>query len=574
MASKIRVLDDHTINQIAAGEVIENPASVVKELVENSLDAGATDIHVEIRAGGRQLIRVTDNGSGMTEDDALLCFERHATSKIRAHDDLNSVLTMGFRGEAMPSIAAISKLTLLTCAEESVGTLVVVDGGRLLQCVPAARSQGTTIEVKSLFFNVPARRKFQKSPSHDANDILRMMTQLALAHPEVRLQLVNNQSSVLETTVGPFQDRVKDVLGEDFLRDMRFIEHSEGSFRLLGFVGSPQASRPNRTGQFLLLNRRAVSCPAVAYAIRDAYGTALGTHRFPAFALHLTVPGELVDVNVHPQKREVRLRRVEQMKQLLEQAVDRALNPVQPVMLATSIPLETVPLETVPWKPSAMDWQPQARQIEPERLIHSPNPSLLQQPKSPTPPSAISTIPGYIILDSRTCSPDQVGLWLLDQRAAHQRIVFERLQSSESKAESQPLLIPQIHQLPPADAASLCAYLPQLHTLGYEISDLGKSTFAIHAVPVELERADLKTVLHEFLEELSENSDRDDKVRGLARAASRIAMPKNRWISMEEARRLLKDLVCCSSPWVCPYGRPTRACISTDQLAKFMEKAL
>ncbi len=569
MASKIRVLDDHTINQIAAGEVVENPASVVKELVENSLDAGATDIHVEIRAGGRQLIRVTDNGCGMQQDDALLCLERHATSKIRAHDDLNSVLTMGFRGEAMPSIAAISKLTLLTCASGEEGTLIVVDGGRILQCGPAARTQGTTIEVKSLFFNVPARRKFQKSPAYDANDILRVVTQLALAHPEVRLQLINDQSSMLDAASGSFQERVKSVLGEDFLRDMRFIEQSEEALHVSGFVGSPQASRPNRMGQFLLLNRRAVSCPAVSYAIREAYGTALGTHRFPVFALHLTVPGELVDVNVHPQKREVRLRRTEHIKQLLQRAVDCSLHPMD----SSPFPAPRAELETVAWAASQENWTPQRN----ESVVAAVIPSLPFSFTAPSPPpvaapSPVSTIPGYVILDPRTCPTTSEGLWLLDQRAAHQRVVFERMQDRGSQAEAQQLLIPQTYEFSPSEAASLRESIVKLDCLGYEISDLGQNTFVVHAVPVELERADLKAILQGFLEELSEGSTSNDQARRLARAASRLAMPKNRWISMDEARKLLKALVQCASPWICPYGRPTIACISADQLAKCMEK--
>ena len=570
MASKIRVLDEHTINQIAAGEVIENPASVVKELVENSLDAGAAEIHVEIRAGGRQLIRVTDNGCGMSEDDALLCLERHATSKIRAHDDLNAVSTMGFRGEAMPSIAAISKFTLLTCAQGEEGTLLAVDGGKIVQCGPAVRSQGTTIEVKSLFFNVPVRRKFQKTPVHDANDILRMMTQLALANPEVRFALVNNQSSMLEAAAGSFHDRVKNVLGDDFLREMRFVEQSAGDLHLKGFVGSSQASRPNRMGQFLLLNRRPVSCPAVAYAIREAYGTALGTHRFPAFVLHLTIPGELVDVNVHPQKREVRLRRTEPIKQLLQQSVDRALN------LRTSLPLSQPKeaLETVPWVAPRESWSSVRAEARPLSMLSLPVPHPAASIVQPliTPPSPVSTIPGYVILDARTCPMPGEGLFLLDQRAAHQRIVLERTEKKESTAESQPLLIPQTHEFSPPEAASLREFLADLHCLGYEISDLGKNTFAVHAVPLELERADLKTVLREFLDELSASSHESDRLRRMVQAASRLAMPKNRWISMEEARRLLTALVRCACPWVCPYGRPTIACISSDQLAKFMEK--
>ena len=224
-SSKIRVLDEHTINKMAAGEVIESPASVVKELVENSLDAQATDICVEIKSGGRQLIRVTDNGCGMNPDDALLCLERHATSKIKEVEDIQSIFTMGFRGEAIPSIASISKFILLTCAQEGKGTLLIVEGGKIIQCGEAVRSQGTTIEVKSLFFNVPVRKKFQKSPAYDANEILKIITILSLGHPHVKFQMIDNEKSVLQTGMPietdfkeQMKDRIATVLGAEFIK--------------------------------------------------------------------------------------------------------------------------------------------------------------------------------------------------------------------------------------------------------------------------------------------------------------------------------------------------------------------
>src|ERR1700733_11151590 len=315
MPSRIGVLDEHTINQIAAGEVIENSASVVKELLENAIDAGSTEISVEIKAGGRQLIRVTDDGCGMCRDDAILCLERHATSKIRNLEDVYSIGTMGFRGEAIPSIASISKMTILTCEEEGKeGTLVMVDGGKIINCVSAARSRGTTIEIKSLFFNVPVRKKFQRSPTYDGIEILKVVSIQALAHPEIKFQLIHNQNHELslmsqtnEDFLSQLGGRVSSVVGSEFKAGLKTASFDKEKYHVQGFLGLPTYTRHNRTGQYLFINRRAVFSPFISYAVREGYGTSLATNRHPVYVLHLTLPGYLIDVNVHPQKREVRL---------------------------------------------------------------------------------------------------------------------------------------------------------------------------------------------------------------------------------------------------------------------------
>ena len=339
MSSKIRVLPEDVINKIAAGEVIENPASVVKELVDNSIDAGADEIVVEISSGGRQLIRISDNGCGMIADDALLCLERHGTSKIRDIDDLFSLSTMGFRGEAVPSIASISKFTLMTCPKAEgdqpqmrEGTMVIVEGGKILKACPAVRDPGTTIEVKSLFYNVPVRRKFQKSPAYDTGEILKIVSLLALANPSVKFQLISDQKMLLSTSLAkgkPFQEmfneRIISVLGADYLDDSLAVFNEKGEYRLEGVIGKPSHTRPNRTGQHLFLNQRPIWSTMISHAVREGYGTMLPTQRFPVFALHLTMPGDLVDVNVHPQKREVRLRHEQEIKQMVIGAVSQAL---------------------------------------------------------------------------------------------------------------------------------------------------------------------------------------------------------------------------------------------------------
>lgn len=332
--SKIRVLTEHTINKIAAGEVIENPASVIKELVENSIDAGSTTICVEIQNGGRQLVRITDDGCGMSHDDALLSLERHATSKIKEVDDIQEITTMGFRGEAIPSIASISKFTLLTCPRtddgvEATGTLVCVDGGRIVSCAGAARSPGTTIEVKSLFFNVPVRRKFQKSPAYDIHEIQKMLSLLALGYPNVQFELISDQKTLLKT-LPPLEGisfserlrkRIEEVLGKVVSSPLLPVSFEQPPFGIHGFIAPPSVHKPNRTGQYLFINHRAVFSPLVSTAVKEGYGTMLPAQRFPFFVLHLSLPGTLVDVNVHPQKKEVRLRQESHLKEIIIRAI-------------------------------------------------------------------------------------------------------------------------------------------------------------------------------------------------------------------------------------------------------------
>lgn len=338
MPAKIRVLSDHTINQIAAGEVIENPASVVKELVENSIDAGASEIGIEIQGGGRQLIRITDNGCGMLLDDALLCLERHATSKLQNVDDIHSLTTMGFRGEAIPSIASISKFSLLTCPKDDLespkdmGTLIIVDGGKIMTCSKAPRAPGTTIEVKSLFFNVPVRKKFLRSPSVDANEIHKKVSSIALGYPSLKFHLTHDGKTLISTSVNSkdnseqqLKSRIEDILGDEFVKNSTYTEESSNGISIEGVISTPSYTRHNRTGQYIYINKRAVHCPLVSFAVKDGFGTYIDSGRFPAFVLNLQLDGSLVDVNVHPQKIEVRLRQEHLIRELILKAVRKTL---------------------------------------------------------------------------------------------------------------------------------------------------------------------------------------------------------------------------------------------------------
>lgn len=619
MSSKIRVLTEHTINKIAAGEVIENPASVVKELVENSIDAGSTDVCVEIKGGGRQLIRISDNGCGMIEDDAVLCLERHATSKIRDLDDVYALSTMGFRGEAIPSIASISKFTLLTCATDipEQGTMVIVDGGRILKCCPTVRSKGTTIEVKSLFFNVPVRKKFQKSPTSDTNEILKMLSLLSLGNPQIKFQLISDQKTILLAHASKstcFQEmlsqRIGDVLGSDFLTGCCFIEASKGDYTLRGYIGKPSCSRQNRTGQYLFINNRGVVSPLVAFAVREGYGTTLPTTRHPVFVLHLSMPGDLVDVNIHPQKREVKLRQELLLKEMIARAVENALQSDHAVSQVETPDDEVIPFLKAPEisfeRNNTISSAPPPYAFEKDRFDmyfadekitritelpmvsqKPPEPSLFPDPLPPPLPTVVTVIKRYVLLDPMSITwPEshqrlqgmQEGICLLDQRAAHSRIIFEKLTlANEGKTpQVQTLLIPYTLEMSSFEASLLRENMDGLNQMGIHIHEFGQNTFIVDAIPEVFGNADVPVLINNILHNLRDFQDgktlQREKEKMIAMAASRAAISSERRLTITEAQQLVKQLMQCSMPYQCPQGKPTIIHLAPDELAKQFSK--
>lgn len=618
MSSKIRVLSESTINKIAAGEVVENPASVVKELVENALDAGAKEICVEIKNGGRQLIRISDNGCGMSSDDAILCLERHATSKIREADDIQHLLTMVFRGEAIPSIAAISKFTLLTCpqkeeAKNQTGTIVIVEGGEILSCSPAVRSPGTTIEVKSLFFNVPVRKKFQKSPASDAQEILKTMSLLALSYPAIQFELISDERSILKTppiSDANFKDqlgqRVENILGGDFFASTYPLSFHQEPYRLEGFIGFPAYTRPNRTGQYLFINQRAVQSPLISYAVREGYGTVLATNRHPVFVLHLTMPTALVDVNVHPQKKEVRLRYEIELKDYITQAIqavlreqgftDKAASFIPaydqlPLSQEDPFPIEPSPREQEFNRPawaypafnSSSDVMMRPWSVA-EQGTELPSLPLTQPACSKPTPRSLGTIPGFILLEA--ASVDQIhypaykgleGLYLVDQRAAYARIHYERLlkqlEADHSTRYVQPLLIPLTLEFPHLEAHVLKEHLPAFNRMGFNLQEFGDTTFMVDAIPDFIKKEEIKGCLLTILQDLRDwqgtNYVEKEKEKRLAIAACRSSLPSSRRLSIEEAQSLLNQLFACEMPLQCPLGKPLLAYLSTQELMHY-----
>jgi len=633
--SKIRVLSDHTINQIAAGEVIENPASVVKELVENSIDACADSITVEIISGGRQLIRISDNGCGMSPDDAVLCLERHATSKIRSVDDIEALISMGFRGEAIPSIASISKFTLLTTpkldeTDSQEGTLVIVEGGRLVSVAPAIRSPGTTIEVKSLFYNVPVRRKFQRSPTYDAQEIHKILSSLALGNPHIQFELVSDQKTVFKTSrskkdsvfLEQLKCRIADVLGGEVEKTFAPLYFSHEGYQLQGFIGRPSEHRPNRTGQFLFINRRSVASSLISNAIREGYGSMLPANRYPVFIMHLSLPGELVDVNVHPQKKEVRLRQESMLRGLIAKGVQSAfgmtfsapasidsegLPPAAPSGDSPSAFYESLlypafkqkiapPVEgdweyrpvvaskepIVPPQPLSFSQEP-VKFASPIRQQVSSTPAIPQTQEVEIPLFEIkspvvkieTTIAGFLVLkhppDSLNAE-NETGLCLVDQRAAYARICYEKLMGQAQGPSQQMLLIPQTFSLSSYEASLLRDILGELERLEFSIREIGEGSFLIDGYPIGINERELIPCLNQLIYELrdgvSRNKLQEKREAYFAWAACKASLPTTRKMTIEEGERLVEQLLSCKHPFLCPLGKPTIVHLTTKELSK------
>lgn len=511
MNQKILRLSESVINQIAAGEVVENPASIVKELIENSLDAGAKRIVVEMVGGGQQLIRVEDDGCGMSPEDALLCLERHATSKIQTVDDLQGLLTMGFRGEALAAISAVSHFELRT--SDGTGTKVSAQGGHVVSVEPCARNRGTTIEIRSLFYNVPARKKFQKSPSANAAQVTRTVEILALAHPEIAFILNGKE-------FGPSNQkgRIEEILGEH--------EHEVRGKGLLGFAAAPGKAMATRTGQYVYINKRPIFSPLIAKAVKEAFGTRIGEHAYPRFVLFLEVAPDAVDVNVHPQKREVRFRDEGAIFRWVQKAVEETFAPQTVFSEPVSFTMPSFSLaETFPSLPFKLE-EKELDLIFPER--------------------SLAVLGSYFLLQSER-------LTLVDLKAAHARVLFESLQFEKGAAQALiwPLEIP-IESGEEERAEALSA-------LGIECRIL-KRTLVIDALPPFLEASDFPTFFAEW---------RGGKK--MEQIATRFCRSMKKNFSLEQAMQLWRQVQKCRDCLYDPLGNPISTQIGEEELAKVLK---
>lgn len=600
--SKIRVLADHVANQIAAGEVVERPASVAKELVENSIDAAATRITIEIEAGGRRLLKVSDDGEGMVRDDAILAFERHATSKIRETNDLAAIGTLGFRGEALASIASVAKVELTTCIEgANAATRVTIDGGRMRDVKDAAHPRGTTIVVRDLFFNIPARRKFLRSEATETYHLTNLVTHYALAHPEIAFTFVNNGREVVRAAPAKdLRERAYQIFGEEFLKNLLEVDGGERQFaHVTGFVSAPRDRRTSRDSQYLFVNRRFVRDRMIGRALSEAYRSILPHGVYPAALLFIETPLEEVDVNVHPAKTEVRFRRQAAVADAVRESVRSALAsatyvppPEQPTMAATAVvssftPQPRIEFVAPPPPPPRAPIEPSGDEIarDIEVMLQSapavksgalpPLNSAEKLAREVTPESLSTNIrPLGQLEESFIIATDDEGLLLIDQHVAHERILFDkyRVLEAERRSDSQQLLVPETFDLTPAQAAVFDDLVPELENYGFELMRLSGRTVAIRAVPADLPGSEARNMLAELLDTVDAEKKstaretlRDEIAASLAcHAAIKVNMP----LAPEKMRWLIDRLLQTSSPTTCPHGRPVILRLRTRDILK------
>ena len=677
--NRIKLLSEQVANQIAAGEVVERPASVVKELVENSLDADAKKITVEIGAGGRSLIRVTDDGFGMSRDDALLCLERHATSKILRAEDLASIATMGFRGEAVPSIASVSRFTLTTRERESAspeGTQIIINGGTIAGVKAAGSAPGTGVEVRQLFFNLPARRKFLRTEETEAAHIQHYLTLAALAFPEVAFTFVKDGRNVWQlpavksgvatsSRIEALRERLRALLGDEKLLSVNFsasldenvrpeeaeisfetalpekseIRNPKSEIKIWGLIGSPGVSRATRESQFIFVNRRPVENRGVNYALIEGYHNSLMKGRFPVCCLLLEMDPATVDVNIHPAKREVKFHREFEIRKFVAQAVKETLlafhteppeskqwgerprvplgkqsltpglpgssgalpHPIRAPEISTpalpNFPEKLKPAPAVPAQISAAAQAPlkmgfssrspakaelNASPVEAQSAIGNrqsqidPNPqSAIRDPQSPTPllnvPLRLLGVVGklYVLLESDR------GLVLLDQHAAHERILYEQMLNrieSGGVAPSQKLLLPETIELPPRDAQFLREQLAVLTRLGVGLGEFGERTFLLDALPPFVKVGDARRFVIDLVDELKAAGRTVNLARlgehTIAKTVCRHAVKANDPLAGRELEHLVEDLRRCAMPYTCPHGRPTLIEMNYRELEK------
>ena len=674
--NRIKLLSEQVANQIAAGEVVERPASVVKELVENSLDAGAQKITVEIGAGGRSLIRVTDDGAGMSRDDALLSLERHATSKIQRAEDLASIATMGFRGEALPSIASVCRFTLTTREREDQspeGTQIIVNGGTIAEVKAAGSAAGTCVEVRQLFYNLPARRKFLRAEETEAAHIQHYLTLAALAFPECAFTFIRDTRPVwqlpaqksgvaVSSRIEALRERLRALLGDEKLLPVNFLvpldepdtvpdeadifetalpekpvlPTASSELRIWGLIGSPGVSRATRDGQFTYVNRRPVENRGLNYALIEGYHTSLMKGRYPVCCLFLEINPAAVDVNIHPAKREVKFHREFEIRKFTAQAVRESLLAFhsEPAKAAAEPPpprfeqqeiiaadklsgaAPQISPPSLPQFPESLK-APAASPVSPPRQspLHmgfsqrqdetparfSPSPATTDAPPPPAvphPPTLTAAaapernagprpaqlpvplldvplrmvgVVGklYVVLESDR------GLVLLDQHAAHERILFEEMMSrieSNAAAPSQKLLLPETVELPPRDAQFLREQLPALARLGVGLSEFGERTFLLDALPPFVKAPDARRFVFDLVDELRAAGREVNLARlgehTVAKTVCRHAVKANDPLNGPELENLVEDLRRCAMPYTCPHGRPTLIEMNYRELEK------
>lgn len=581
----IRVLPDVLISQIAAGEVVERPAAALKELLENSVDAGSTDIRVELERGGVKRIRVKDNGSGIARDELALALTRHATSKIASLADLEQVASLGFRGEALASIAAVARVTLSSRdADADHAWEVRVEGGRLTGPAPAVHAHGTTIDIQDLFFNTPARRKFLKTEATEYGHCAETLRRIALANPGTAFTLAHNAREQLRFSADALAGRVRQVMGEAFERNTIAVDAAAGILRVSGWVIRPTAATAGRDSQHVFVNGRYVRDKLIVHALKEAYRDVLHHQLSPAYCLFITLPPEAVDVNVHPAKTEIRFRDSRAVHQFLFHAVERLLS--VPLAMDNEPEVDPVSAWDAPAEPASHAWpragaaqqggQWQASmplQVNEAMAFYAPFGAVRSEtapepaPDSPPLGYALGQLHGVYVL-----AQNARGLVLVDMHAAHERVVYEKLKTAlDSRAvPAQTLLIPVALTVDSGDVAEIAPHLGTLNEIGFELSVTSPTSVAVRSIPWLLRNADPVELTRAVLAEVAEFgaarllAERRNEL--LATLACHGAVRANRHLTLPEMNALLREMEATERAAQCNHGRPTWFQISMKEL--------
>ncbi|HRG59687.1 MAG TPA: DNA mismatch repair endonuclease MutL [Bacteroidia bacterium] len=616
MSDIIHLLPDAVANQIAAGEVIQRPASVIKELVENAVDAGADEILVIIKDAGKTLIQITDNGKGMSPTDARMSFERHATSKISEANDLFSIRTKGFRGEALASIAAIAHVELKTRQEhDTVGTLIIIEGSEVKKQEPVACAKGTSFYVKNLFYNVPARRNFLKSDSVETTHIIEEFERVALTHPEISFTLINNNNEVFKLEKSGLRQRIVGVFGKAFNEKLVPVEESTDYVKIKGFVCKPEYARKSRGEQFFFINNRYIKNAYLNHALVRAYDQLLAPDTYPSYFIYFDLPPNVIDINIHPTKTEVKFEDEKTVYAILRSTIKRSLgiyNISPTIDFDTEATVDIMPLkpgETVkapsirlkegynPFSaPGANadlkkfntldDWQiPDSesfRKADNDKSVHAQlNQTAFILPdetqedlidsseetnETPIKKTSYQLHKTYILSHIKT------GFLIIDQQSAHERILYEKYirQMAHHQSYSQQLLFPVVLNFSAAEAELLQGILGDLHLLGFEIELMGKNAFGINGIPPELKENELQQSIDKIIDEIKQQGEiRTGKKEFLAKVLARnMSVKSGEKLSEEEMQHIIDELFSCELPYHSPSGKPTLITFTLEELAK------
>lgn len=621
MADIIHLLPDAVANQIAAGEVIQRPASAVKELLENSIDAGSTRIQLIIKDAGRTLIQVIDNGSGMSETDARMCFERHATSKIKSAEDLFSIRTKGFRGEAMASIAGVAQVELKSKRPGStLGTLLEIEGSEVKSQSPCSCPEGTSISVKNLFFNIPARRNFLKSDNVEFRHILDEFQRVALAHPEIAFALHHNNSELYHLEKGTLRQRIVGMFGESYNPRLVPVEENTTIVNVSGFIGKPEFARKTRGEQFFFVNNRFIKSAYLHHAVQNAYEQLLPNDSFPSYFIFLEIDPKSIDVNIHPTKTEIKFEDERSVYTIIRAAVKQSLgkyniSPSLDFNQETAIELPPMKSrEEILMNPPTIKINKNYNPFEVEERMAMQRQS--RQTASPAPvqfkPETTDFLPGRssgAIMPEPQTETEQVsafaaadekagksaayqlhnryilahiktGMIVIDQQAAHERILFEQYRSRTDKhaGGSQQKLFPQTLEYNPSDAEVIRELNTELHSLGFDLNEFGKNTFILHGTPADLGDENASELIEKIIEEyrssqgsktLMSEMKKDLVARSLAK---NLSVKAGEVLTQEEMDHMVDSLFACQQPYASPSGKPTLITIGLDELDKKFKK--